>query len=876
MNKISSLFYAVVISVSFMSCNNNGARDYSGEKEKMNSSFTASVVDVPDNVFSISSAVVSDNKIYYDYVNNRISTGIYISESADSEIYEMIPDFEYDYISDCAVSDSYLYLVYNINNTDYIAKVDKSGNIVCKNECETIFSVYLSENNVYLISFNSSEQLIVSVYDSNLAEVSEINISEKLCSQDEKAAELKIDENGTGFLEIAYDIQYSGKEVNDYKTKIIEFNLLSLSVINTYEVSNGTDFLVSEESVSVISYENNSIYVDSYSRTDGEYSGYNEMSAVEKLYKDCFVSENSVKNSDDYSVIFKPNEADEIIHHINSYKDKKVIITMTDKQSVNILCTDISGTIENEYSFEILSDYIISDELSVSDGIIAVMAYNSANNKTAVFTYSIESGEMWVSEYEEEISQVEVFDKDTLILLPKDENDPFLLWDYFKENKFEYENIDLKCNQIMIFRNNRNGVSMIGINGNNFSLFNIDNEKKIIRDANLELSGDSNSIKVSNGCNDSGFYIITDEKVYEYSADNLNAVADIADFNNLCDVNFIIPIDKDEFIIYGLDHASYKFTLINMKRNLSKNRVMLKVAVENGLESAVYDRIQYFNKYSTDAYAVRTEINEDVNDIADIYIYNSIYDVPDVLGEESCYNFNDFAESQSSKYLPAAFPGSNADGEIYKIVPSFSFMKYGEDSVDLDSGMNTEESCIKKLIIYQLSDYIDFNNKLCDFHNEDFYSKISDIKGSKLTSKFTEINDMSELINDDYIPYKTVIVPDMYITAVKSDRISHAIDFAESFLSEEYQDLALSERFNFLPVKKTTYEKLFLKNDTRKEDKDIILKMLDGSEVYYGYNKSFTDIIYNNILEFSGDADEYSKLADKIEDNVNLYLKERK
>lgn len=876
MKKISLFLCSVIIAGSFMSCRNNGAKEYSGVEEKTNNSLTASVVNLKNNVFDINGAVISDDKIYYDYVNNYVSTRIYISESENTELYEFVPNFNYDYLSDCIKTDSFFYIIYSLNKVNYIAKVDENGNICNNKECESVLSVYLSDNKVFVTSFNSSEQLSVYIYDYNLEDVNVINLSEELCNQNEKAGDLKIDENGIGFLEIAYDIKYSGNEADEYKTKIIEFDILSLNVINTFEVTNGTDFLISEDSVSIISQEDDYAYVDIYSKTDGKYFGYNEVLTAEKIYNDCYISDNSVISITNNSEIFKPNGLYERIHHINIFNGKKVVITNEDKQSVNIICSDYSGIIENEYSFEVLPDYVIGDELSVKDSLIAMIAFDPINDKTDVITYSIESGEKWVSEFNTKVSQVEIFDSNTEVVLLKDDNSSSLLWNNYKDNEFKYEDFNLKFDQIEIFANNKDGVSVIGINGEKTEIFNINNEKNIIKSAELTFKYDMDSVNVINGSNDSEFFVISNEKIYEYSDGKLKHIADLADFNNLCDVKFIVPVDKDEFYVYGLDRTSYKFSLIFMKKISSEKRIELKIAVESGLESNIYDRIQRFNEYSENAYAVRIGIDEEMKEIADVYIYNSIYDIPSVLSEESCYDFCDYAKSHSSEYLSAAFLKSGTNGGIYKIVPAFSFVKYGENKNETEFNVDTEENYIKKLVIYQLADYIDLNSKLCNFHNEDFYSKIRYIKGQKQFSEFVEITELSGLIKDNFISNETVIVPEMYFTVVKSDKTDYAVDFVESFLSEEYQSLSQAERYDFLPVKKSIYEEYLLDNNVEKKDRTLILEMLNNSNIYYGYNKSLTDIIYNNIMEFSSDMDDYTDLADKIENNISLYIKERR
>ncbi|MCR5669425.1 MAG: extracellular solute-binding protein [Butyrivibrio sp.] len=512
-----------------------------------------------------------------------------------------------------------------------------------------------------------------------------------------------------------------------------------------------------------------------------------------------------------------------------------------------------------------------------------------------------------------------------------------------------------------------------------------DPEAKTVSDPSAAVNGYTNYSFLSGKGYD--LYASTDDGVYGYDAskDEMIKILDFLDSD--IDINYAIsniaplsdtemiaalPDDDYNYNLYRLtkvDPADVKDKKIITMAGYYINYNVRNEAVKFNRENDTYRiRIVDYSSYDSedDWNAGNTQFNLDIvsGNVPDIMLFRGDNSVGSYANKGLFTDLNEFLSKDPDlanvEFIENVMDAYKTNGKQYLIAPSFyattytvktkflngnagMTLKEAEELIQAKGGdymgafgPSTKNEILESGITMAGSDYIDWENKSCNFNSDDF------IQFLEFTNKFpTELPDDiwdrytdtayredASLFQNSYLDgfriyrrYKdgafgedisfigfpnpsgkdTAVIYPEYVFAISSQSKSAegAWQFLRKLLSEEYQDKI---EYNF-PIRKSSFDKMaeaskekeFYMDDDKKvyyddtyylgdtevtigtltdEDIQYVTNYIKSIKNVYSYNQSIMDIINEEAQTFYNGTKTAQEVADIIQSRVSIYVNE--
>lgn len=382
---------------------NNGLKKYKGLSQGTQFKYDMTVP--VENIDEIYTLAYDKENIYVAGSNEEKVSGyaFHILDTESGNFSELVPSFEYSYISQCVFSDNFMFFVYS--DAEYnrcIAVTDKTGKEISSiqmpdDDDRQIDAVAISkENNLCLISRETNDSgkydSYLEVYDYSLENITRVSLDEKFSlDENEIAVNVKSDTDGNFY------VQFITADENDeiiLRNRLLKLspNLEILFEINDFSDMPGyMPYLLSadHEKMTVISVdqETNTVYHNLYSTADGNIISRDEFYNTESLdfdavYDHLFYRRENVLcrynfESQAEEVLFTDEKNENIKYNVMVANDKEVLY-MSEKYTPECMMLNVyNNSIKHTESIEIEIDsdsYVknISDMCVVGDNIYMI------------------------------------------------------------------------------------------------------------------------------------------------------------------------------------------------------------------------------------------------------------------------------------------------------------------------------------------------------------------------------------------------------------------------------------------------------------------------------------------------------------------------
>lgn len=598
----------------------------------------------------------------------------------------------------------------------------------------------------------------------------------------------------------------------------------------------------------------------------------------------CFVT----YHYEPYEEAGEDGEAVEVMPEARAENNAEDIAEDVDENSSDEENSDIENAEDN-------SDDDISYEAEVTEQYSLVMIDKDGNKVL----------DKDISEYAEEQDYFYVnnvsFGSDGNIYIQNDFS--VIVLDKSGNELFKLENNgDISYIQSMI-RTNENKFAIVYYDTNGkFCMNEIDSENKKLGEKKTIDSALTNGVNgFLNGSGEYTFYMFDSNSMYGVniatgeSKKIINWIDSDIDSSNIQSVS---ALADGKFIISSYDSTDWKNHISVIEKtdaDTIKNQQVITLA-GNYLDSRIYSEVIKFNKenqnyrikvtdyseYSTEddwnAGATKFKADMTTGNVPDIIVINNDMSVETLSSKGILADINEFfnkdSEIKREDYLENIFKAfESEDGKLYSIAPSFNistlvgktsnleglenwslskFIDYAEN-LDEEQSLFSPDSMTSDNLFYILcynaiNDFVDFENKTCDFNNEGFIKLLEFAKkyptSQEYYENFDEDMDYDAYYQDIYLGYRNgkIILENSYFydlgsmyqiekadfgddvlfigypsndgsssyinadlkfgISAKSDNQEAAWQFIKHFLSDEYQEMS-----GGLPVKKSALEK---------------------------------------------------------------------
>ena len=879
MKKIS-LTAVILLSIAiFCSCKNkNVAREYNSKSDCQNSVFLGEKIPLHDNIINISSCCISNGDIYYSFPTEKITEKIRVAEN-DSDFIDVPMNFEYSIIKDCVLAEDGVYVLFkDANGDNLIALISNKGEVIKSAKCGYEDSIFSTESGLYLISVDPEDKCVLSEYNKNLELIKTETITQKICSEDEIISEFKIDKDNNGYAMVAYDIKNLNEDTVDCKFKIVSVDLQSFAVkkeLNLNAPYDISSFWITDSSIDVSYKDGDNSFIVSFDKSNGECIGETSTFSSQKVYNGAYLSDSCLYDYNN-NLIYEPEDDKEEVCYYGVYGSKKLIRSFERDNQINICRNKMSGTLTNEYIVKIPDYYIPGNKLSVYKNKIAFSAYEPEADENFLVIYDTVQETVLIEKNDSYIKDLEIVSDNNIVVINSVNDKSCIKWFDCSKQDFSTDDNSVDSEGVSLCRDNNDLVTLLGYSKNALSVYKLGEDGKFSLYDNIALEYDKDDLYLKNGYGEIDFFIVSSNEIYEYTKENCKSAINMASLNSICEISGIVPVNKDNCIVYGMDYNSYKAQLFDTKRIDKSEREIIKVAVEDNVSPYVYDKISNFNK-DHKQYLLKTEISDDVYDLPDIYIYGEDIDVSQYINNSMFYNLNSLIDDSNGAYLSIASAKEKEEKDIFRVIPSFSLMSFGHEQNNLHNEL-TQDDIVEKLIKYKLNEYIDYKSCNCNFQTQDFYDKLKALRLNSQDISFSVYDSVEELmkVKNKIGDYENVLIPDYYISVFKSDNSKFALEFVSGFLNDNYQNEAMSRHYGNLPVKKSFYYNYSKDNTILENECDNLINIMDNIYTCTEYKKDIYNILSEEISNYLGSDKSEEQTAVNIEQRVNLYLKERK
>lgn len=869
----------------------NGAKNYSSEFYDVSHNYYISKeIPFPDSIDKIDSVISYEMKDYCFDVNNIPKSSIQITELLNKNKKNITLSFDYKYIKDCTVINEDIFILYvdNSYNT-YIANINENGKIKHQNICGSYGESIIWTGNFLGIwyydtqSTNSSflNDVILEKYDLSLKLVETVNISTKLNLENNAVISRIIsDFSGNTWAEINYNIKENNIEQTlTYDTKIIKFNCDDYSIIYSIDNINALtgikDIYVSDELM--ITYRENDItYINQYSKTDGAIIDFYEIEKAEYVfpyyseYVFSYLYEDYVFGVDETGNEIKVDEINGKIIN-NHITDKYSIITCVEfVQNLELLVFDYNGKNTESISFILPENEIITNVFSVSDKYLLFAVEDNLSNKKRLLTFDRNTHKKtyYNIEVSGEITDVEIIcDTDVYIVLSENSQSRIVRYnllnkkitDIYFQDSIEYDNIILSAtsdgNILFILNKEKTYYIFETTPDNNIAVFESDCHYW--------------NVSFIKGYGIQKFFINTTDKIYAYT-DCIKKIADVCEFSSDCSIDTIRPAGSDKYMVYGIDYYSGIYKLYIMEKKNITNKKIIKVYISPDVEKYVNSHILKFNNENEDVFVETIKQNNLHTQSPDVIIYDNNFDIYSYLNHNIVYNLKNVAEK--SGCFSFAFDSIGESDFLYKFIPAFSVYEYEET----ENNYATKDEIIEKIIMFDAEQYIDFENKICNFTTNDFIKKIEILKKKNniLISDYQSINDIINQKSMVTFNENAVIVPEFNISVITNENTENSLVFLNTFYDDEYQIMYLNNFFKGFSVKESLYQILIEEKELYNMQPEMFKSLFESVKNIYHFNNKIYTIVYNELLEYSSGSQTCEETVRNIENKIDIYFKE--
>lgn len=431
------------------------------------------------------------------------------------------------------------------------------------------------------------------------------------------------------------------------------------------------------------------------------------------------------------------------------------------------------------------------------------------------------------------------------------------------------------------------------------------------------------------------FYIIASNKCYGYNADNDSVTLLVDSMLNigLNNIREITCLDENGKLLAITENEAYILT----PSDNNVDKAELKIAyIGDGISNSndfqeglkQYREINSNLKLNISQYADSSTLDLELvkGNIPDIIICDAIDSLSKYYSKDM---FADLSElSKEEEYLSNIISMYKNDNKIIAVCPSFkigiiagntildgnyniseffdSISEYGDEAI---FWYKSKSELLSKFLPSYSSEYIDYQNRKCDFDNNTFLKLITTINSQKSCDKWEKeymftcfANEMAKLSiyetgsfnfemnfidqKDNKIelygfPGENVnnieIIPDKVFSIVKeSDKQSEAKELIRYLLNEDMQKKVIENSF---PVnRKVYYDKLEQdqKNSgTNHSGDNKIDNLIQKADSYYRVDESIKTIVLETAEEYFSGSISAEECAKAIQNKASLYLDER-
>lgn len=935
-----------------------------GKYISLSNDYNVSKIELNEQIYSINDIVCNDSKIYLRGLEEGFETDFHVAvhdfqTSTDEYVKINMPEqFEYEsmIITDTIISEDYCFISGYIDYKDEYGKGKSLAMIASYNQAENkIEKINYYDQDLFTgFSYDNKKKKFYAVdsslklyeFDSQLQFKAEYDISDKVKSalksdSNYRIYSIEIDKNGNLYIEVYDSENYEyGIVVFDDNFEVIKsfseddlsdlggaffMTTLSNGLVSFY--SNDDKYMyfdvVDPESLCInemyeVEREGNDFYfnlcndVDYVVQTEIGVEGY-ILGKEEPVFSFGYVSEDSVWSAfrcvyiDDEkiyeilppgltmkNIIYILDNKGEIIDSVNADYGEKLLVGDDGKPK---MC--IRKLVVNDINLE--DD--INDIDSSGDVLIHLSEVDSTWFDDITHMICTQDGEI-ISEFK--------FDSFVDIVGMTKKDGVYYL--YY---------IDRKQEKIYLYNTEDNSKQEISIINDNIEIK--ENTRFINGESVYDLYiRDDKSYYGYNAESDLFVKIIDDIRTLEI--DNIKSVKAIDEYGNLlCEVG-----DSDIYILSPTNENSGK-------------QIIELAYIGDSASNIPDDYVMSFNEKNTD-YKVNVRTYEKESDInLDIVSEN----IPDIIISDSSDSLSSYADKglftdminliendpEFSKYdfLQNIICAYNSKEKIYKIFPQFTIStllgksELSSEKWDYDSFLNfSEKSGDKTLFDYWLrsevfmkfmycyvSDFVDIENRKCDFDNDVFKNLLKFVKsqlycdneqygkghnrdcisqgGLEITTfnidSFESVDWMEELSDDTYFIKgypsleggQNLIKPNICFSITEQcENKDIAWEFIRYFFTDEYQNTLADKYSSYFPVKKSAYEaKLEESQMNRSEYALQVDEIIRTASRTAQIDSEISEIIEEELIGyFEGEISE-EQVAQSIQPKMNLFINER-
>lgn len=647
--------------------------------------------------------------------------------------------------------------------------------------------------------------------------------------------------------------------------------------------------------------------------------------------------------------------------------------------------SDENSASDDSVSDDNTSDDSISDDNN-SDDTGSFDDYDSGNEKYTLYKCDKDGNILFqkdLSEYANDnnyfyINNINVSDSGNIYML---DDTRVIVFDGEGNEVFQITDDDIS-NTIAIAKSSDGNMIFMYMNQSDYKLVmrEIDEQSKSLKDAK-EIEGmpsQWNGITNGNGDYDVCLYDLNNMYGINFETGKTDKIVNWIDSNiNASNVTSTAILEGGKIVVTYYDDTSLSSVVSILEKadaETVKSQQVITMA-GNYIDSSLYSAVTKFNKtnekyrikvqdyseYSTDDdwNAGQTKLNADLvtGNIPDIILASNgmaleslaskgiFADINELFANDSEINRSDYMENIFDAY-------QSADGKLYYITPSFyvntligkpetlgdiknwtlgEFMDFAEN---LDEGTQlfndenlTSDNLFSMLCYSNLNQFVDFENKTCDFSNDDFIRLLEFVSKYPTTEEYynnmDEDTNYDEIYQENYQKYRDGRIvleqgtfgdfssmyqlekmdfggdiefigypskdgkgsyanPNILLgVSAKSDNQQAAWEFIKYILSDEYQE----NQYMGIPVKKSAIDKMAENNMTPytyvDENGETVVDenvfSINGVEFKIGYMDEEDKNRYMDFLNSINKAQTYNEeVYNIINEEVQAYFSKQK
>ncbi len=851
-------------------------RSYSGA-ENTSSSCYAENIYYKGNIFGGSALNVNEDYIYCSSSEAFTLSSFFLSINKN-EAQEYVIDKKDSSISTCKPDNNGCYIIsYTASGKSELSFADFDGKISKTADCPRGYKIFVSNDSVFVLSENDSEEMILSVYDKDLKFKTDHNIQQLLCNENEKALEVAVDSSNNYYALTAYNIN---EEKMSYDLKIKSYNV-STNTVSDFTKLETTDFnelRISDNNLLInYSSDDSTFSTVTYNISDGKRYNETDLITASGYYENEYYIDNKVYTSDSTCIFSADDDSD--ILNISDSKENTVITCYKDYTLLEFDKVDHNGNVIESHEKIITSPYLrITEQMTEYDNKIVWYAYDENDYSKYLIIYDSEDDSICTNQTDHDIKDMLMTDNENLLIVEdtKDISSSSSLLSYnISSDTAKAISTDNDIRYLSVCSNKNNETMLLGTDNTNYyiSYYNDGNisSSEIIKDLRYEENEDN--VSICTGKNETGFYIITDEYVYCSDNNKLEKTADLGDINSICDSKAVFPVSDSIFYVLGMDYYDYRTGAYKIITGSDDTRQIIKIAADESAESEIQSIISRYNN-ENQTLAVFTEINDLNNTYPDVYFHDFDTDISKYTENNMLADLKNSDFLNGSEYI---FPHDN--DPLYSYIISYHLIS--EQTNDEKISLSQDEA-MENIILNNIPKYIDLKNSTANFSCDDFYSKLKQLKDNKDMSVFYKYYSADDIIEDfdNISKSKNILKPDYEVSVfntadkkVISDFLSY---FTENFSSDQDSYEIHTHQIDGIPNSLSYYEQLLEDGKISKKSHDDIIELLKNAYVVTKTNAEFKNIVSTETENYlSGNSNEQDT-ANIINNRINLYFKERK